>query len=317
MSCTPVWGASGVQGFFGEGYPYHGLLKLLFPGKFSFKNVTLVSKTTTLKLRKGNMPLRKDGITPKKLLPKCITVRPFKGVALNAVGLSGPGAQTLFDDGRWQNYEEPLFISFMSVESDPEIRFAELEEFLTLFARYQYSFKKTPGIQINLSCPNVGLKPEKLVSEARRGLDKVALLVSRRIPTVLKFNALLPIEAAREIESHGRCDGLCMSNTIPWGMLPEQIDWQGLFGSNTSPLEKFGGGGLSGTPLLPIVRNWVEKARNSGITKHINAGGGILCGEDARELFSAGASSIFIGSVVMLRPWRLQQIVRTALLAAP
>jgi len=51
----PVWGASGVLGFFGEGYWYHRYWK---PFGLNFSGVTFVAKTTTLKERSGNMPLK-------------------------------------------------------------------------------------------------------------------------------------------------------------------------------------------------------------------------------------------------------------------
>ncbi|OGG72858.1 hypothetical protein A3A38_01290 [Candidatus Kaiserbacteria bacterium RIFCSPLOWO2_01_FULL_53_17] len=317
VNCEPIWTASGAQGFFGEGYPYHRLLKLFFPWGFSFKGSTFVAKTTTLMPRQGNLPLKRDGITPREWLPKCVVVKPLQKVALNAVGLSGPGALALFETKRWQEYRRPFFVSFMSVEKDPDARLKELEEFLELFRRYHPAFKAPVGLQVNFSCPNVGLHPGKLVGEVRKALDLADAKVSLRVPVVPKFNALLPISAAKEIASHRRCDALCVSNTIPWGALPHRIDWQDLFGSSESPLKKYGGGDLSGAPLLSIVRDWVTEARAAGITKHINAGGGILCADDVRTLFRAGASSVFVGSAVMLCPWRLQSIIRTAHLAAP
>ena len=102
----PVLDGSGVEGFFGEGYWFH---KFLRPLGLNFNGCAFVAKTATLKPRKGNMPLKDDGITPKELKPKCVKVKLFKGVALNAVGLSGPGAIALFEDGRWQKRTRPFF----------------------------------------------------------------------------------------------------------------------------------------------------------------------------------------------------------------
>ena len=42
-----VIGASGIQGFFGEGYPYHRYPKLLFPRSFKFDGMTFTAKTTS------------------------------------------------------------------------------------------------------------------------------------------------------------------------------------------------------------------------------------------------------------------------------
>jgi hypothetical protein len=89
--------ASGTQGFFGEGYPYHKPLELV--GLLSFEGITFVSKTTTLLGKKGNMPLKANS-TPKELVPKCIKVHPWSGATLNAVGLSNFGLGYYLGDGR-------------------------------------------------------------------------------------------------------------------------------------------------------------------------------------------------------------------------
>ena len=127
-----------------------------------------------------------------------------------------------------------------------------------------------------------------------------------------KFNILAPVCAVREISRDPHCDAICVSNTIPWGKLPERINWKKLFGSEISPLAEFGGGGLSGKPLLPLVAEWVRKARLCDVKKPINAGGGILSPDDLVPLRLAGASSVFIGSVATLRPWRVKKIIKKA-----
>jgi dihydroorotate dehydrogenase len=304
----PILGASGVQGFFGEGYFHH---KFLRPFGLDFEGCTFVAKTTTLEKREGNMPMEKDGITPKELLPKCVKVKFLNGVMLNSVGLSGPGAKALFEDGRWYERTNPFFLSFMSVEKSSEERIAELERFVKLFAfYYQRWFNAKVGLQINYSCPNVGLDPNCLVSEVKTGLKIASTL---NVPLMPKFNILVPISAAREISQDPHCDAICVLNTIPWGKLPDRINWKKLFGSDVSPLVEFGGGGLSGRPLLPLVCEWVSKFRCCCCHKKpINAGGGILLPSDLTSLHLAGASSVFIGSVATLRPWRVKQIIEKA-----
>ncbi|QQR79249.1 MAG: hypothetical protein IPJ68_03380 [Candidatus Moraniibacteriota bacterium] len=71
-------------------------------------------------------------------------------------------------------------------------------------------------------------------------------------------------------------------------------------------------GGLSGRPLLPLVEDWVRRARRAGFEDHINAGGGILHPKDVNRLRKAGADSVSIGSVATLRPWRLRAIIDRA-----
>lgn len=69
----PVWGASGVRGFFGEGYWYQKLFTRFIPG-YSFAGATFVAKTVTANPTIGNMPLADDGLSPKEKRPACIKV---------------------------------------------------------------------------------------------------------------------------------------------------------------------------------------------------------------------------------------------------
>ncbi len=300
-----VLDASGVRGFFGEGYPHHRPLRKI---GLDFTGATFVAKTTTLCARTGNMPLRTD-LAPRELKPKCIIVKPFDGVVLNAVGLSGPGAEALLADGRWQQRTSPFFLSFMSVAPNEEERRGELKAFVRLLRRYITEFHAPIGLQLNFSCPNVGVQTDHLIQEITTALTAADTL---GIPLMPKLAVTIPLEVALKVAHHPACDALCISNTIPWGAMPDRINWKKLFGSATSPLEKFGGGGLSGAPLLPLVFEWVTNARAAGLTCPLNAGGGILAPNDAEALFDAGADSVFIGSMAILRPWRVRATIRHA-----
>mgnify|MGYP000947725215 CR=1 FL=1 len=301
-----VFCASGARNFFGEGYWFHRYGKKL---GLDFTGSTLISKTTTLTERPGNMPLKKGSTMPVETAPKCIIVKPAKGIALNAVGLSGPGAPWLFAQNRWQNIIDPFVISFMAVGAKPEDRLAEYQNFayLVAYAKETTKFKAPFALQINASCPNVGLNLESVVTETTQALHKLSSL---QIPLVVKVNALVTPEAAKELASVPECDAICCSNTIPWGKLPDRIDWQQLFGTTESPLAHLGGGGLSGSPLLPIVCDWIAEARKIGVKKPIMGCGGILSVQDADLMLEAGASAIELGSVAFLRPWRVQSIIR-------
>jgi dihydroorotate dehydrogenase len=331
----PVLGASGVQGWFGEGYPYHRYAKL---AGLNFDGMTLVSKTTTLNAREGDMPVKKDGVTPAKLFPKCVKVKFFKGIALNSVGLTGPGAEALFKMGEWQQLTSPFLFSFMSVAKDKAERRHELKQYCALLKRYELVMRAPFGLQINFSCPNTDLDPTVLIHEVGAALADARMILGEKIPIMPKFNAVTPPEVVKGIQ--GFCDAVCVSNTIPWGKLPEKIDWKGLWGTQTvyeqlrnpemggttvdrypveklvSPLADLGGGGLSGSPLLPIVADWVREARDIGVNIPINAGGGIMHVNDIRELVRAGIvfgrDSIFLGSVAFLRPWRVRGLIKRA-----
>lgn len=303
----PVWGASGVQGFFGEGYPYHRISKSLGLGP-NFKRMTFVAKTTTFNPRPGNMPLKKDGITPKHWKPRCIKVKFFTGAVLNSVGLSGPGIEALLKTERWQARTEPFVLSFMSVAPNREKRYTELAGFVSALKHHLPGFKAPIALQINLSCPNVCLDTAKLLDEA---LVLLTIAKQLNIPIMFKLSVATPVAAIKDIAAHPDLDGLCISNTIPYGLFPEIINWEKLFGKE-SPLKDLGGGGLSGAPILPLVVEWLREAKDSGIKIPINVGGGIMTPNDVDKLYAACADSVFIGSMAMLRSWRVKATISRA-----
>ncbi len=312
---------SGVRNFDGSGFPYHERLHLKKFRGFDFKGSTFVAKTTTLERRRGkaygepgNMALEKDGMTPAELLPGCIhvSVRSWlRGAALNAVGLSGPGIAALLEKGIWHNQQRPFQISLMSLASTSEERLDALSKMVELIKPH-LPFRSKFGIQLNISCPNVEHEEDvaKVVAETRDSLAILRLL-GEDVTLMVKIDALFPVWAAVEMAADPNLDAFCNSNTIHWKYLPEDVRHR-LFGTNVSPLEKFGGGGISGAYLFPLVERWVREARAAGITKPIIAGGGILKVRDVDRLAFAGASAIAVGSVAFLRPWRVQKIIRRA-----
>ncbi len=300
----PVWGASGVQGFFGEGYWWHPFFKLF---GLNFTGVTFVAKTATLTQRQGNMHLD-ERYRPKEWLPNCIASKPFRGAMLNAVGLSNPGLQALLDTGLWQKRDKPFFISVMSLAETPEKRFKELMRMVGILSKAKSNFSAPFGLQINLSCPNTGHDPCVLIGETAESL---AISSELGVPLVPKFSiASAPIDAILELENNSYCDGICVSNTIPFGW--KKVDWEHIWGSTRSPLELLGGGGLSGAPLLPLVCEWITELRRRGFSKPINGGGGIMRSHDVQHYCNAGVNSVFIGTVAALRPWQVKRIVHTA-----
>jgi dihydroorotate dehydrogenase (NAD+) catalytic subunit len=283
-----IFNASGARGFYGEGYPFHKLLKL---SGLNFNGITFVSKTATLEPHKGNMN--------NKIFPKCIKVNFSKGIILNAVGLSNPGAIDVISSCMPIN--KPYMLSYMPVSNK---QISETTNYAKIICA---SGIKNCGIQLNISCPNTNNNHNEILKNAHNLINCFNIIDN---PLFIKLNALTPIEVALEISENKRCDGLICSNTIPWSQLPEWINWNKLFGTNVSPLTEFGGGGLSGAPLLPIVVDWIIRARAAGITKPIIGGGGILSKDNALEIMYAGANAIELGSIFILRPWRVKEVVK-------
>lgn len=301
-----VLDASGVRGWFGEGHPFHRWI----PFGLSFAGSTFVAKTTTLQPRDPNGALARDGLTTRVLRQPCVRVDWRRGIVLNALGLPGPGLEALLATGRWQRRTEPFFLSHAAVAETAEGRLDEVRRFVRILRDALPGFAAPVGLQINFSCPNVphGEPAPDPVAGFRAELDEYAVL---DVPLMVKLSVTMPVADARAIAEHPACDALCVSNTIPWGEMADRIDWQGLYGAR-SPLEHFGGGGLSGAPLLPLVAEWVAAARREGVAVPINAGGGILRPADVEVLQRAGSSSVFLGTIAMLRGWRLARTIRHA-----
>lgn len=302
----PVWGASGVQGFFGDGYWTH---RIPFR-KPNFQGMVFTSKTTTMPSRLGNMPLNAQW-QPKQLFPKCIRVFWSHDVVQNAVSLSGHGAKAMFDTGRLQSYPGPLWVSFMSLETQLTDRLYELRQFINLFKLYLPEFQSVVGLQINFSCPNIGKDLSK--SSEEEMLRSLEMASELEIPTVTKIAALsrlFPASAILAIERQGIAKGICDSNTIKYDDLPDHIKRR-VF-KNHNPLPQYGGGGMSGEPLRPLVLEHIRLLREAGCKLHINGCGGILKPEHVDEYKSAGANSISIGSVAILHPRRVQSIIQRA-----
>lgn len=299
-----VLGASGVQGFFGEGYWFH---KIWSSFGLNFTGMTFVAKTATLLPRKGNMPLTRH-YTPRYPFPGCVKAKLLRGVMLNSVGLSNPGLGALLGTVRWQKRTKPFLLSIMSLADTPKKRLEELRLMVETISFAKDDFSALFGLQINLSCPNTGHDPHELIGESAKILE---IATSLGVPVMPKYSiASAPIRAVQELNDHPGCDAICVSNTLPFGW--KEVDWQGVWGSKTSPLAKLGGGGLSGKTLCPLVCEWIARLRDTGFTKPINGGGGILCSEDVNRYNDAGASSIFLGSVAVLRPWRVEGIINQA-----
>jgi len=317
-----VFNVAGARNFFGDGsigggWRQHKPLKLV-PG-YSWNGAMFISKTTTLYERPGKMPLRAD-LQSKEYLPDCVYVDWLKSLVLNDIALSGPGAMILLNLGIWQSMTAPFLISFMSVAPDKQSRLRETEVFcifLDRVRRISPRFQTKFGLEINDSCPNAGHDPQLLAIEAPKKLAVVRNILPD-VPVVWKINALTSPWQAKEIIDTGFCDAVAVSNTIPWlqnatwtKKSGTQIDWQGLFGTDISPLKRrgYGNGGLSGWPIFNLVVDWVATARDIGITIPIKAEGGIQTKADISQLANVGANAVGLGCVSFLKPWRLKGLI--------
>jgi dihydroorotate dehydrogenase len=314
--------ASGALGWGGEGYWYHKIFAFLFP---SFKKVTermnFVAKTTTWNENEGNLPLN-EKYEPRELFPKCIKVYPIQGMMLNAVSLSGPGFKALLSAGKFQNVRrDALGISFMPIGMTIGEMLWETRSFRDKLIEAMYAdtyhfhnFQSPIWVQVNQSCPNTIRSDGQILIYMKDILEMLQpLRKTHGILLDLKVNFLVSNEVIAEICKSDLCDIVTISNTIKFGNEDSGIRWKRLFWwRRSSPLAKLGGGGLSGKPLFDAVCNKIMSLRKDGIKIPIKASGGIFSAQDVRVVKAYGANAIEFATVMSLRPWRVEAIVKEA-----
>lgn len=316
-----VYGQSGVQGFFGRTLLleyWYQLIYFFIPG-YSFKKMVFVSKTATLKPRIGNTELR-SSFKIKAFLPPSIWVSAksfWHGYMLNAVGLSNPGLLCLLQYGLWQKRKDEYFHISLQLESSswPEIE-KEIKVIANSLIKYLPVTKFDYDLQINESCPNtehsIAIDMDK-IDETKKKLELFHLLLPD-IKIWLKYNAQIDVRVLSILQPY--CEGFIISNTIPFGANCG-IDWKKWFKDGKSPLPKRLGkpfeGGLSGSLIFPMVFEKISEIQEKNPSLKIIAGGGIMTKHDIDLItrFSV-VKGITIGTVAVLRPWKVQSLVNYA-----
>gem|GEM_PF-323356 len=163
--------------YFGEGWWYDKYLGWI-PG-YDPSGITETSKTSTLESRMGaeageagNMAL--DGnLQTKKWFPDCVKVYWLKGLALNSVGLSGPGLKALLERGEWQRKVDPIIISLMATGPTKESRLVQMATMGKMFRKeiqkdfpYFPRWARNVAFKQNISCPNTKHDPRELEKES-------------------------------------------------------------------------------------------------------------------------------------------------------
>ena len=258
---NPVLVASGT---FGYGTEYADVVDIQRLG-------AICCKGTTLRPRVGNPPPR-------------VTETPAG--MLNSIGLQNPGVAGVLDKyaPRWAGWDVPVIVNVAgeSVEDYVEV------------ARRLDGQPGVAGIELNISCPNVGkgglqfaLDPEAAaeVTTAVRAATDLPLMV-KLSPAATDIRAI-----ARAIEKAG-ADAISAVNTLS-GMA---IDLQ-----RRRPLLGNTYGGLSGPALKPVALRVVYEVAQI-VDIPIVAIGGIGSLDDALEFFYAGASAVQVGTAVFADP---------------
>jgi dihydroorotate dehydrogenase len=266
--------SSGALAFDGKGWPWEK--PLVWFGKIDPLLFTIVLKSVTRYPQRGNMQHFWDGPKVVKLLPNLWK----PNGAVNAVGLTNMGIEKWI---KWANrnceyLSRGNFVSSIYSESPEELQeMAAMLNGLSLRA-----------IEINASCPNTGMELEKNADEVMKGVNLVRK--ATKLPIILKLSVAQDyIKIAKSVE--GIVEAISV-NSVPWHIV---------FPNQESPLEKFGGGGVSGVPAQPFMWKVVNSLT---VRTSIPMIGPVWDYDDIRQVRLFGAKAVSFGSVHIRYPWR-------------
>lgn len=258
---NPVMTASGT---FGYGKEFEDFVNLERIGG-------IIVKGTTIHKREGN-PYPRMAETPSGML--------------NAVGLQNKGVEYFI---------KHIYPSIKDINTNMIVNVSgsTVEDYIKT-AEFINELDKIPGIELNISCPNVkeggmafgvSAKSAAEVVKAVRSVYKKTLIVK------LSPNVTDITEIARASEEAG-ADSVSLINTL----LGMAIDAE-----HRRPILSTITGGLSGAAIKPIALRMVWQV-SKAIKIPIIGIGGIMNWKDAVEFFLAGASAIQIGTANFIDP---------------
>jgi len=272
---NPVMVASGTFGYAEEFSDFLDLKKL----------GAIVTKTITLRARRGNLPPRTCE-TPAGML--------------NSIGLENPGLEVFLEEKLplLKKYNVPIIVSIAS-EDDPA-------EFIALVSRIDKS-KDIAALELNISCPNIKKKNTKgeiknLIAQDARATYKLVKAVRGKtkkvIITKLSPNVTSIVEIALAAQDAGS-DAVSLINTL----IGMSIDIK-----DRKPKIAAGTAGLSGPAIRPVAVRMVWEVYQK-VKIPIIGMGGIMDTPSALEFFLAGASAISVGTANFINPGVAGEII--------
>lgn len=266
---NPVMTASGTFGY-GEEF-------------MDFFDVTelggVLVKGTTLEHREGNAYPRMAE-TPKGML--------------NAVGLQNKGVQYFADTiyPRIKDYNTNMLVNVSGSTIEDYIKTAEVVNELD----------NIPGIELNISCPNVkegGMAFGTSCPSASAVVEAVRKVYKKHLMVKLSPNVTNIAEIALAAEAAG-ADSISLINTL----LGMAID-----AKTRRPILSTITGGLSGAAVKPVALRMVWQV-SQAVKVPVVGMGGISNTSDAVEFMLAGASAIQVGTANFIDPCTTIKIVK-------
>lgn len=258
---NPMMVASGT---FGYGIEYGEVVDVQRLG-------AICSKGTTLRPRIGNPPPR-------------VTETPAG--MLNSIGLQNPGVDAVLEkySGAWSRWTVPVIVN-VAGES--------IEDYVEVTRRLDAE-PGVAGIELNISCPNVGAGGLQFALDpVAAGELTAAVREATDLPLMVKLSpaATDVRQIAKSIEKAG-ADAISACNTMP-GMAIDRDRRRPLLGNVY--------GGLSGPALKPVALRVVYEVAQT-VKLPIVAIGGIGSLDDVLDFLFAGAVAVQVGTAVFADP---------------
>ena len=258
---NPVMTASGT---FGYGTEYSDFIDLSRIGG-------IIVKGTTLRERQGN-PYPRMAETPSGML--------------NAVGLQNKGIDYFVNH---------IYPTLKDIDTNVMINLSgsTIEDY-TKTAEIINTLDKIPGIELNISCPNVkegGMAFGVSCLAASQVVAEVRKVYHKELMVKLSPNVTDIAEIAKGVEGAG-ADSISLINTL----LGMAID-----SKTRKPVLSTITGGLSGPAVKPIALRMVWQVAKAVKVPVIGLGG-IMNATDAIEFMLAGATAIQVGTANFIDP---------------
>jgi dihydroorotate dehydrogenase (NAD+) catalytic subunit len=205
---------------------------------------------------------------------------------LNSIGLQNPGVDAVLDKygTTWSRWHVPVIVNVAgeSVEDYVEV------------ARRLDGQPGVAGIELNISCPNVGAGGLQFALDAGAAGDLTAAVrAATDLPLMVKLSpAATDIRAIAKRVEQGGADSISACNTLP-GMALDRVRRRPLLGNIY--------GGLSGPALKPVALRVVYEVAQT-VKIPIVAIGGIGSLDDVLDYLYAGAAAVQVGTAVFADP---------------
>ena len=253
-----------ASGTFGYGVEYGDVVDVNRLG-------AICSKGTTLRPRVGNPPPR-------------VTETPAG--MLNSIGLQNPGVDAVLEKyaDRWSGWDVPVIVNVAgeSVEDYTEV------------ARRLDGHPGVAGIELNISCPNVGAGGLQFALDAGAAAEVTASVrAATDLPLMVKLSpAATDVRGVARAIADAGADSISAINTLP-GMALDRHRRRPLLGNVF--------GGLSGPALKPVALRVVYEVAQV-VKIPIVAIGGVGSLDDVIDFLMCGASAVQVGTAVFADP---------------